>query len=270
MREQVRIYILLTIVFAALIIYAMVPQKLTYASIALRKIALTEATPSNEPLPGTTKQPESTAKARERQGTNGKTQGNATNAKQQKASILFFGDSMLEGLARCLDDYAVANGHTMHTVIWYGSTTEKWGMTQTLRTLIDEHHPTYLLLCLGSNELFVRDLPEREAYIKLLLAQIGDLPFVWIGPPNWKEDTGINDIIARNIGQDHFFDSRHLNLQRGKDGRHPTAAAAAHWADLVAEWMQGNNNANPLPMAKPKQQAHCPVKVLQPDFEGYQ
>lgn len=270
MREQVRIYILLTIVFAALILYAMVPQKLTYASIALRKIALPQATQPAGQADATQGKPQSAAEAGKRQGKDAPTRNAATPTTRQKASILFFGDSMLEGLARRLDDYAVANGHTMHTVIWYGSTTEKWGMTQTLRTLIDEYHPTYLLLCLGSNELFVRDLPEREAYIKLLLAQIGNLPFTWIGPPNWKEDTGINDLIARNIGQDHFFDSRHLNLQRGKDGRHPTAAAAAHWADHVAEWMQGNNNANPLPMAKPKQQAHCPVKVLQPDFEGYQ
>lgn len=176
---------------------------------------------------------------------------------------------MLEELSHRLDDYAVANGHTLQTVVWYGSTTEKWGMTQTLRHLIAEYKPTYLWVCLGGNELFVRDLEERDAYIKLLLAQAGDLPMVWIGPPCWKSDTGINDLIRRNVGDGSFFDSSQLTLKRKKDGRHPTHQAAADWGDQVAAWMQSEACDQPLAMRRPDKAARCPMRLLQPSFAGF-
>ena len=253
MRDQVRTFILLAIILAALGLYAVVPLRLTYAQVALRKIALPH--PTNAPAKPLRQPAKATRQAPKAKG---------------KPRILFFGDSMLEELSRRLDDYAAANGYQMQTVIWYGSSTEKWGMTQTLRRLIAEYKPTYLWLCLGSNELFVRDLEERDAYIKLLLSQTGDLPFVWIGPPSWKQDTGITDLIRRNVGNDHYFDSSQLQLKRKKDGRHPTKEAAAQWADTVATWMQGRHNAHPLPMCEPQKAAHCPIRIFQPDFEGYQ
>lgn len=39
-------------------------------------------------------------------------------------SILFIGDSMLEGLSPRLAAYAKHNGHRLNSVIWYSSTTE--------------------------------------------------------------------------------------------------------------------------------------------------
>ena len=45
--------------------------------------------------------------------------------------ILFVGDSMLEGLSPRFASYAASNGHKLYTVVWYGSTTLKWGETQT-------------------------------------------------------------------------------------------------------------------------------------------
>lgn len=275
MRDQVRTFILLTIVLAALGIYAVVPLRLTYAQMALRKITL----PFADDTPTTAARPAASTPQRADSGSSTTLTGQKATTKQAKAAatkpetgktiILFFGDSMLEELTHRLDDYAAANGYTMQTVIWYGSSTEKWGMTQTLRKLIDEYKPTYLWLCLGSNELFVRDLEERDAYIKLLLAQTADLPFVWIGPPNWKQDTGIDQLIRENVGDDHYFDSSQLKLKRKKDGRHPTREAAAQWGDAIATWMQSRRNANPLPMRKPRAAAHCPVRIFQPTFEGY-
>lgn len=264
MREQTKTLFIFLILLVALGIYAVVPLRLTYAGIVLRKISLSgndaftnAASPSKQSDAAVGGNRE-TAQAAKKKPISG------------KVRILFFGDSMLEELSRRLDDYAVANGYTLQTVIWYGSTTEKWGTTQTLRHLIKEYKPNYLWLCLGGNELFVRDLQERDAYIKLLLAQTGGLPFVWIGPPNWKKDTGINDLIRRNVGDDHFFDSSRLHLKRKKDGRHPTHDAAAEWADMVAAWMQSGHNEQPLIMRRPSKSARCPMRLLQPSFEGYQ
>lgn len=264
MKGQIRTFIIFIIVLAALGFYAVVPFRLTYAEVVLRKISLplshttpalsTSSTTSANTTPHPTR-PAQQGKARPVKG---------------KVRILFFGDSMLEELSRRLDDYVLANGYTMQTVIWYGSTTEKWGMTQTLRHLIDEYKPSYLWICLGGNELFVRNLEERDAYIKLLMSQMGSLPFVWIGPPCWKKDTGINDLIRRNVGDGQFFDSSKLQLKRKADGRHPNHEAAARWGDEVALWMQSRQCSYPLTTHKPQKPGKCPVRLLQPSFEGFQ
>lgn len=100
-----------------------------------------------------------------------------------------------------MGDYAKENGHTLYTVIWYSSTTEKWAETQTLEHFVDEYKPTYILLCLGSNELFVNDLDVRNEYIKTIVRKLSRYPFVWIGPADWNSDTGIIDLIASNAAR---------------------------------------------------------------------
>ena len=132
----------------------------------------------------------------------------------KEPDILFIGDSMVEGLSRRLGDYAGENGHKLYTVIWYSSTTERWGTTQTLEHFIAEYKPTYVLICLGSNELFINDLANRTQYVQQLVKKIGNIPFVWISPSNWNGDTGINDVIKENVGKGHFFDSRNLKTQK--------------------------------------------------------
>ena len=165
--------------------------------------------------------------------------------------ILFFGDSMLEGLGRRLCDYSMQNGHTLTSVIWYSSTSRHWAETDTLQHFINKVQPTFIVVCLCSNELFVRDLNDRDTYIKQIVRKIGDTPFVWISPPNWKEDTGINELIISNVGTNRYFDSRHLELKRGRDKVHPTFDAAEGWMDTVAVWMNSPQTAHPIRMDKP-------------------
>ncbi|MBQ4023519.1 MAG: SGNH/GDSL hydrolase family protein [Prevotella sp.] len=169
--------------------------------------------------------------------------------------ILFFGDSMLEGLTRRLVDYTEHNGHELHTVVWYSSTSQIWAQTDTLQHFMREVDPTYVIVCLCANELFVKDLDQREQYVKTILKRIGNIPYVWVSPPNWKEDTGINDVIIRNVGRDRYFDSRHLNLDRGKDHAHPTFSAAAVWADTIASWLRSPNTEHPIRMDVPTEKA---------------
>lgn len=165
--------------------------------------------------------------------------------------ILFFGDSMLEGLSRRLCDYAMENGHDLTSVVWYSSTSKEWAECDTLEHFISQVSPTFIVVCLCSNELFVRDLKDRDKYIARIVEKIGDVPFVWISPPNWKEDTGINELIIKNVGKDRYFDSRHLELKRGRDKVHPTFVAAEGWMDSVAVWMNGANTRHPIKMSVP-------------------
>ncbi len=187
-----------------------------------------------------------------------------------KQKMLLIGDSMTEGLSPAFCNYAEANGHDHYSVIWYSSSVQRWGESQTLDYFLEQVKPGYIIICLGSNELFVKDLPQRDKYIKKILKKIGNIPYVWIGPPNWKPDTGINRVIMENVGKERFFDSSQLKLQRRSDHAHPTKKAAAYWFDLVAEWMQSTQCAHSVKMAKPdKKVKHTNFKLLQPEFEGY-
>ena len=157
--------------------------------------------------------------------------------------ILFFGDSMLEGLSKRLRQYAAENNHELLNVIWYSSSTKVWGQhPDTIAHFIRDFQPTYIFVCLGANELFIGSPEKNETYIQQILAQIGNIPYIWIGPPNWKEDTGINAVIEKTVAPNHFFPSKRLKYERAKDGAHPTTASAAMWMDSIAVWVNDSIN----------------------------
>jgi len=154
-------------------------------------------------------------------------------------TILFIGDSMLEGLGPRMAAYAKHNGHKLINVIWYSSTTEVWGSTNRLGELVAAHHPNYIFVCLGANELFVKDIKrKRQKFLDNMLSQIGDIPYVWIGPPNWKDDTGINEMLQSSCEPGCFYLSytKDQHYDRSKDGAHPTRSSAARWCDRVCAW----------------------------------
>lgn len=181
-------------------------------------------------------------------------------------SILIIGDSMLEGINPRLAAYAKENGHKLNSVIWYSSTTEYWGNSDTLRVYLKKFKPTFIFISLGANELFVRDIAQhRDKFVKSLLKQIGNIPYLWIGPPNWKKDTGINRMIASNVPEGYFFLSDGMKFNRQKDGAHPTHESAALWVDSIARWMP-LHGSHPIKMKTPAIKKSRPesVTVLQP------
>ena len=165
--------------------------------------------------------------------------------------VMIFGDSMLEGLGRRLGDYTTESDYDLTSIIWYSSSTELWAETDTLEFFLDRVRPDYVLLCLGSNELFVRDLAKREKYIGRIVQKLGNRPFCWISPPNWKPDSGINDLIIGQVGRGRYFDSRSLELERASDKVHPTRSAAAYWMDTIVSWLNSPAASNPLPLIAP-------------------
>lgn len=181
-------------------------------------------------------------------------------------NILFIGDSMLEGLSPRMAAYAKKNGHTLTSVIWYSSSTEIWGSSNRLQAYIAQFRPNYILICLGANELFVANIKEkRQPFVCRLLAQVGSIPYVWIGPPNWKPDTGINDLIESSVKPGCFYLSAGQQFERKADGAHPTAQSAADWADRVCVWIT-TESAHPIRLARPDTpSAHCRTLVLQPN-----
>lgn len=176
--------------------------------------------------------------------------------------ILFFGDSMVEGLSRRMCEYAKENGHQLMNIIWYSSSTEIWSKSDTLQHFLRTFKPTYALVSIGGNELFVRDLAKREKYIQAIIKKLGNIPCVWIGPPNWKKDTGINDLIRKNMGADRFFLSKDLSFERASDHVHPTFASAVVWMDTIASWMRSQHCMHPIKMKQPTKREKCGKTIM--------
>lgn len=164
-------------------------------------------------------------------------------------SILLIGDSMTLNLALRLAQYAKANGHDFHSVNWDSSGTVKWGKSNHLAEYIQEYGATYVFVSLGSNELNIKSPRSHIKYVQMILDQIGDIPYVWIGPPNWKEDEGVNDMLEETCAPGSFFRSAGMDFKRKKDGIHPTREASALWIDSIARWMP--HSAHPIVLATP-------------------
>lgn len=182
-----------------------------------------------------------------------------------KKNILFIGDSMLERLSPRIAAYAEENGHQMNTVIWYGSSTEVWATSGRAKECIRKYRPDYIIISLGGNELFITDIiARRTKYVKQIVADFAGIPYVWIGPPNWKKDTGINKMIQSVVPKGNFYLSYtpDQHYDRAKDGAHPTPASAAKWADRICKWIVEKSN-NPIVLNLPqKARAYCHTETF--------
>lgn len=169
--------------------------------------------------------------------------------------VLVIGDSTLDGVARRFADYANENGYFFYSSVWYGATVYDWAYTTELPNLIKKVQPTFVVISLGTNDLGYHDISKRAKAVQEIVREVGDIPFVWIGPISLKSIKGENAVpgmIRDNVGVDRFYDSYHLNMARFPDGIHPTFEASAVWVDNVVQWMNGNSNLFPIVMKTPK------------------
>ncbi|MBP3299757.1 MAG: SGNH/GDSL hydrolase family protein [Muribaculaceae bacterium] len=164
-------------------------------------------------------------------------------------SFLIFGDSMSQNIALRLAAYARQNGHTIHTVNWDSSGTRIWSGCDTLDYYIREFKPTYIFISLGGNESGYPKPEVLKPNVEKIVKKIGNIPFVWIGPPSLKQDYGFSDMLLTSLPQGTFFRSDGLTLARRKDKIHPTVEAAAYQIDSLVRWMK--TSAHPIKMDIP-------------------
>lgn len=152
--------------------------------------------------------------------------------------ILLIGDSMSKWLRYRLQDYCEKNGHTLSTVTWVSGNTEWFAQYDTLDHYINKDSISYVFLVLGANELFICDFAKNRAkYVDTILNKLANVKWIWVGPPNWKKDKGINDFLLERLGKEKFFVSKDLPFKRQRDGMHPTVASCSMWVDSVVNWV---------------------------------
>jgi lysophospholipase L1-like esterase len=158
--------------------------------------------------------------------------------------VLLTGDSMGDGLYLAWRKERKKGRFDLRYAPWYGSTTEDWGTTHHLAELIADYRPHFVIFSLGSNDLLHHKVGRNEKYLREIVRQLGQTTYIWVGPPNWKEDTGINRLIVKHVGHRYFFPSKNLQLERQPDGIHVTFAASEFWADTISHWVDRSPHYN--------------------------
>jgi lysophospholipase L1-like esterase len=182
--------------------------------------------------------------------------------------ILFIGDSMAQGLEIPLKKYAEFNKHQFTTIAKQSATIISWVGSDSsgrLRKTLQEIKPTYLIICLGANELMTTGLTAYEGYLQNILKQAGNTKLIWVGPPNWREDNGLTDLIAKEMGKGRYFSSKDLTLPRAGDKIHPTYQGYFAWADTLTQWIREESRHKILlekPEVPPVDTLKTPSKAL--------
>ena len=250
MKETWKLVALLTIAIGIITFYALVPEQMA-DSVPLKQMGMESVFGESDSLT-----------VAEAEAADSVTEEPVDTTSQR---VLIFGDSMSENLALRLADYTNWNGHQLTCVTWVSSSTRNWAGTDTLQHYMTRVNPTHVFVCLGSNELYTGDMKACEKRIRAILAQIGSVPTIWIGPPNWCEDKGYNKLLAEVMGPKRYYPSYKLTYERQKDGRHPTMAASALWMDKIVEWMNSGESIHPFRLEKPeKRNRHLQLITILP------
>jgi hypothetical protein len=156
--------------------------------------------------------------------------------------FLLIGDSEIEGLRNPFYDYCRKNGHQLAlAMIYYSSTDMTYGNSDTLKKIIAQYKPNHIVIVIGLNQIYQTNFEGSENAIDKIIETFDTIPYSWIGPANWTEDKGINNLYINKIDSGKFFLSKNLILERAKDGRHPSNPACFIWMDSIASWMQNKS-----------------------------
>jgi lysophospholipase L1-like esterase len=162
---------------------------------------------------------------------------------------LLVGDSMAWALGTQLEPLLVERGHKLMTKSQISGSIRGYSRKRAkqFRDSVQKYHPDAVIIVLGSNEALVPHPEQLQKPIKSVVEAVGDRKCYWIGPPMWRQDTGIVKLLSDNAGPCKFFDSSVLELERRPDKIHPTPSGSKTWALAVRAWLLGEAVSSPHP-----------------------
>jgi hypothetical protein len=153
--------------------------------------------------------------------------------------VLIMGDSETGGLCFQLNDYCIENGHKLvASIVWNSASIFNFAYSDTVVKVIKKYQPTYIFIVVGLNELYARDLKNRRKAAEVLAKKIQGIPYTWIGPANYMEDKGINQVFLESAESGTYFLTKKMDLPKGGDKRHPNKTGYRIWMDSLAIWVQ--------------------------------
>lgn len=154
-------------------------------------------------------------------------------------NVLIFGDSMTHYLAMSISKYGSKNNYKVTSVTWVSSSITKWSKTDKIKKYMDEVNPDFIIISLGANDVGLRDFEAKIPEIKKITDQLGDVPFIWVGPAMWKADKGLYPMLEKALGQAKVFRlDETIKIPRAGDHIHPTKKGADVWADTLMRWIK--------------------------------
>jgi hypothetical protein len=153
--------------------------------------------------------------------------------------VLIMGDSESGGLCFQLYDYCQENGHNLVAALtWYSASIFNLAYADTVNDVIKKYKPTYIFIVVGLNEMYAKDLNNRRKAAQILAKKISGIPYTWIGPANYMEDYGINQVFKESAEPGTYYLTKQLDLPKGGDKRHPSKVGYRIWMDSLAVWLQ--------------------------------
>ena len=153
--------------------------------------------------------------------------------------VLHVGDSFAGALGVPLGRRLKAMGLRSVLEFRTSSYVPEWASGTELPGYVARYNPDLVIVTLGANEFDLQNPEQRAGSVKRLVRELGGRPCVWVTPPRWKQDSGILAVIHENVKPCRFLDSDTVvhDLERKRDGIHPSDAAREVWADAVLAWL---------------------------------
>lgn len=165
-------------------------------------------------------------------------------------SVLVFGDSMTHHLAMSIAKYGTKNNYKVTGVTWESSSIPGWSNSDKISKYIRESKPDFIIVSLGSNEMELKHFERRIPEVEKIVEKLDTIPFVWVGPPLWKEDRGVYQMLEKALPSGTLFRTgQDVDIPRGGDHVHPTRHGADLWADTLMSWIR--NSRHPILIERP-------------------
>ena len=169
--------------------------------------------------------------------------------------VLQIGDSTVGwqgGLSKALERRFHAEGSKFLSEAVTSASIANFDTSERYQGLLAKYKPDLVLITLGANDVFIPHPATLSGNVMKIAKRAADggpdvqpgphkkSDCYWIGPPTWKKDTGIVEVIRQNSRPCKFFDSSDLTLKRRGDGIHPTDEGGETWGALFWAFFKGD------------------------------
>ena len=161
-------------------------------------------------------------------------------------TVLSAGDSFNGAFSLGLRDRFRAEGATFVSDVWVGVAVGTFQRDPRFARLIARTDPDLVILSLGANDVTSSDLDAAAESVRAIVKAIGPRDCYWVAPAMWRKDTGIIDVLEKNVAPCRFFASRGFKVERARDGWHPSVKGGADWAARFWEFFDAQRSSTSI------------------------
>jgi len=163
----------------------------------------------------------------------------------ENSRVLVIGDSLARGMTPHFHTLAEEAELPLLSIAQTGTRVDQWADSPELAEALIGFDPSHVFISLGTNDAYTNFSPEEVAEdVRALVEMIEetDAHVIWIGAPALPPSSGgmpLHPDTLEAIREEapNYYDSTSLDIPRGPDLLHPTAAGYAGWAGALWNWL---------------------------------